>query len=179
MTACPCAHPAPEPRGTGDVGPSVAERARTVATRPAATASAPGVQCSRLLAHAVTAAQVLLVVPSDGDLASTEGDELRHEVPVDGGSWLAAAAYGGDDPHTPGAPVFAHTTPLYVDVAGRRVARASSAAWCLDALDALEGLVTAEGRLDPERRTEQLGDLVAVVDRARAFYRGIAEPPAP
>jgi hypothetical protein len=96
-------------------------------------------------------------------------------VTADSGSWLAAAAHGGDDPHTLGAPVFAHTSPVYVDVAGRRVARASSARWCLQALDALVALVTAEGRFDPARRPEQLGDLVAVVDRARAFYRGVAE----
>lgn len=51
--------------------PASAERARTVAARPTATVSAPGVQCSRLLAHAVTdMGQVLLVVPSGGDLAT-------------------------------------------------------------------------------------------------------------
>jgi hypothetical protein len=71
MTTCPCAQPFPERPGTSVVRPTPAERARTVATRPTATVSAPGVQCSRLLAHAVTeAAQVLLVVPSHGDLAA-------------------------------------------------------------------------------------------------------------
>jgi hypothetical protein len=47
-----------------------AERARTVAGRSTATASAPGVPCSRVLAHAVTGnGQVLLVVPADGPFA--------------------------------------------------------------------------------------------------------------
>jgi hypothetical protein len=117
----------------------------------------------------------LVLYGPDGEVAATTGDELRHVVTADRGSWLAAAAHGGDDPHTLGAPVFAHTSPVYVDVAGRSVARATSARWCLRALDALEALVTAEGQFDPARRGEQLGDLVAVVDQARAFYRGVAE----
>jgi hypothetical protein len=121
----------------------------------------------------------LVLYGPDGELAATTtGDELRHVVTADRGTWLAAAAHGGNDPHTLGAPVFAHTSPVYVDVAGRRAARASSARWCLRALDALVALVSAEGRFDPARRREQLGDLVAVVDRARAFYRGVAEEAA-
>jgi hypothetical protein len=111
----------------------------------------------------------------DGDLATTTGDVLDHEVVVgDGGLWLAAAAYGGDDPYTPGAPVFAHTSPVYVDVGGHRVARADAARWCLDLLGRLEALVTEHGRFDPARRAEQLGDLVTVIGRAREVYAQVA-----
>ena len=61
----------PEPGAAVEVRPSHAERARTVATRATATVSAADVRCSRLPAHAVTdAGQFLLVVPSDGDLAT-------------------------------------------------------------------------------------------------------------
>jgi hypothetical protein len=71
MTTCPCAQPSPEPGAAVEVRPSPAERARTVATRASATVSAADVRCSRLPAHAVTdAGQFLLVVPSDGDLAT-------------------------------------------------------------------------------------------------------------
>ncbi|MGH3587019.1 MAG: CehA/McbA family metallohydrolase, partial [Pseudonocardia sp.] len=112
----------------------------------------------------------------DGDLATTGADVLEHEVVVgDGGLWLAAAAYGGDDPYTLGAPVFAHTSPVYVDVAGRRVARAAAAHWCLGLLDHLESLATAHGRFDPARRPEQLGALLEVINQARSFYRTVAE----
>jgi hypothetical protein len=107
----------------------------------------------------------------DGELATTAADELHREITVDGPLWLAAAAYGGDDPHTLGAPVFAHTSPVYVDVDGRRVARAASARWCLTALDGLERLVHEHGRFDPEHREEQLGDLMAVITQARSVYR--------
>ncbi len=112
-------------------------------------------------------------------LAAADGAELTADVPVTAGTWLAAAAYGGDDEHTLGAPVFAHTSPVYVDVAGRRVAVPASARWCLAALDALEALVTAEGRFDPARREEQLGALRAVVERARSVYRAVAGDPEP
>ena len=65
-------HPAPERRpDTDGLRPCAAERARTVATRAAATVCASGVEGGRLLAHGVTAAgQVLLVVPREGELAT-------------------------------------------------------------------------------------------------------------
>ena len=108
----------------------------------------------------------------DGVLATGAG-ELEHEVTVDGGLWLAAAAHGDTDPHTVGAPVFAHTTPVYVDVDGQRVGRAASARWCLRLLDGVEELAAEHGRFDPGQRERQLGDLIAVLDRARAFYRSV------
>jgi hypothetical protein len=106
-------------------------------------------------------------------LASGAG-ELEHEVTVDGGLWLAAAAHGDSDPHTVGAPVFAHTSPVYVDFAARRVGRAASALWCLRLLDGVEELAAEQGRFPPGQRERQLGDLIAVLEQARAFYRGVS-----
>ena len=42
--------------------------------------------------------------PRAGRRAAAGVGELEHEVTVDGGLWLAAAAYGDTDPHTVGAP---------------------------------------------------------------------------
>jgi hypothetical protein len=116
--------------------------------------------------------QLVLYGP-DGVLASGAG-ELEHELTIDDGLWLAAAAHGGSDPHTVGAPVFAHTTPVYVDVDGRRVARAASARWCLGLLDSLQELAAEQGRFDPGEKDRQFGDLKAVLDRARSFYREVS-----
>ena len=72
MPTCP-SRPAPEPHrpDLADLRPGPAERARTVAARTGATVCAPGVESSRVLAHAITAAdQVLVAVPAQGDLAS-------------------------------------------------------------------------------------------------------------
>ena len=63
--------PAPEPPRSdlSALHPTAAERARTVAARAGATVCAPGVESSRVLAHAITGAdQFLLAVPSGGDL---------------------------------------------------------------------------------------------------------------
>src|SRR3954468_11243581 len=60
--------------------PTSAERARTVAGRPAAAVCAAGIDGSRVLGHATTAdGQVLLVVPTDGEVctavrSSADGD---------------------------------------------------------------------------------------------------------
>jgi hypothetical protein len=116
----------------------------------------------------------LVLYGPDGELAATAGDVLEHELPVDRGLWLAAAAHGGSDPHTPGAPVFAHTSPVYVDVDGHRVGRPASARWCLRLLDGVARLAAEQGRFDPGDRERQLGDLVDVLDRARVFYRAVA-----
>jgi hypothetical protein len=40
-------------------------------------------------------------------------------------------------------------------------------------LDGLQSLVTQHGRFDPHNRERQLGDLVAVLDRARQVYRAV------
>ena len=72
-----------------------------------------------------------------------------------------------------GAPVFAHTSPVYVDVDGHRVARAASAPWCLRQLDVLQELAQEQGLFDPGERERQFGDLVAVLDQGRAFYRAV------
>jgi hypothetical protein len=63
---------------------------------------------------------------------------------------------------------------VYVDVAGQRVTRAADARWCLALLDGLERFVGEHGHFDPATRSAHLGDLVAVLDEARAFYRRAA-----
>lgn len=118
----------------------------------------------------------LVLYGPDGELASTPGALLEHEMVPDDGVWLAAAAHGGqDDPHTVGAPVFAHTSPVWVDVEGRGVARAASARWCLALLDGVHELATEHGRFDPHEHDRQLGDLDDVLDRARTYYRAVAD----
>lgn len=117
----------------------------------------------------------LVLYGADGELATGAGGVLEHEPAVHDATWLAVAARGvPDDPYTPGAPVFAHTSPVWVDVDGRRVARPDAARWCLALLDGVQDLAVEHGRFDPARRDAQFGDLVRVLDRARAFYRGIA-----
>lgn len=61
----------PVPGPSSDPRPTVAERARTVAGRPAAAVCAAGIDGSRVLAHATTAGgQVLVIVPTDGEVCT-------------------------------------------------------------------------------------------------------------
>ncbi len=121
-------------------------------------------------------AEHLTLVGPDGVMA--EGDatsELRFETTVEGPTWIAAVARGTSHPNTLDESVLAHTSPVYVDVAGRRVARAADARWCLEFLDSLERLVDEHGHFDPTTRDDHFGDLVAVLDQARSFYRQVAK----
>jgi len=63
--------------------------------------------------------------------------------------------------------------PIVGEPAPSRVARRASARWCLRQLDLLQELAQEQGRFDPAERERQFGDLVAVLDRARAFYRSV------
>jgi hypothetical protein len=117
----------------------------------------------------------LTIVGPDGAIATDAADgELALTTTVEGPMWIAAVARGGSHPNTLDQSVFAHTSPVYVDVAGRRVARSADAEWCLTTLDRLEELVAEHGRFEQATRTAHLGDLRAVIEQARAFYRDVA-----
>lgn len=120
-------------------------------------------------------AEQLTIVGPDGVLATGDAaEELRLATTLDGPTWIAAAARGPGHPNTLDQSVFAHTSPVYVDVAGRRVARAADARWCLEFLDTLERFVGEHGHFEPATRAARFGDFVAVLDEARAFYRDVA-----
>jgi hypothetical protein len=105
---------------------------------------------------------------------SDAASELRLETAVEGPTWIAAAARGGGHPDTLDRSVLAHTSPVYVDVAGARVARAADARWCLGLLDRLERFVGEHGHFEPPTRAARFGDLAEVLDRARSFYHRVA-----
>jgi hypothetical protein len=87
--------------------------------------------------------------------------------------WLCAVARGPGHPSVLGPVVFAHTSPVWVEVGGRSVRRPASARWLLDWLDRFEALVGEHGRFADDG---QRAELAGVVDRARAVYRAIAGP---
>jgi hypothetical protein len=123
----------------------------------------------------------LELVGPDGVLARAEaGGEatpaIDTAVEVDGSTWLCAVARGPGHPSVLGPVVFAHTSPVWVEVAGRPVRRPASARWLLDWLDRFEALLGEHGRFADDA---QRAEVVAVVDRARRWYRAIADDPPP
>ena len=122
-------------------------------------------------------AERLTLVGPDGVLAEGDAaDELQFTTTLqDGPLWIAAVARGSGHPNTLDRSVLAHTSPVYVDVAGQRVSRAAAAHWCLDFLNTLEQFVDTHGHFDVATRSAHFGDFVAVLDEARRFYRRVAE----
>jgi hypothetical protein len=103
-------------------------------------------------------------------LVGPDGEITGDEVVVDGPTWIAAVARGPADDRVLDASVFAHTTAVYVDVGGRRVARERDARWCLEYLDRLAELAAQHGRFE---HAGQRQDLMDVLEQARAYYRRV------
>jgi hypothetical protein len=121
-------------------------------------------------------AETLTLAGPDGIIAEGDADsDLRLETLVEGPTWLSAIARGAGHPNTLDESVLAHTSPVYVDVAGRRVGRVADARWCLELLDQLERFVAEHGHFSPATREERFGDLLMALDEARSFYRTVAE----
>jgi hypothetical protein len=101
--------------------------------------------------------------------------ELAIDVDVEARDplWLCAVARGPGHPSVLGPVVFAHTSPVWVEVGGRPVRRPASARWLLGWLDRFEALLDGHGRFADDG---QRAELAAVADRARAVYRDIAGP---
>ena len=97
-----------------------------------------------------------------------EGGRFQAQVEIVEPTFVVAVATGPMSPDILGWYAYAHTSPIYVDVLGVRVARAEDALWCLDWLDEFESLVRRAGRFDEDR---QLRDIVEVIDEAREYYR--------
>jgi hypothetical protein len=116
----------------------------------------------------------------DGALAAAAGGgaaaAIDTTVAVDDSAWLCAVARGPAHPSVLGPVVFAHTSPVWVEVGGRPVRRPASARWLLDWLDRFEALLGEHGRFaDPTQRA----DVAAVVDQARHIYRALAGDSGP
>jgi hypothetical protein len=116
--------------------------------------------------------ETLVLVGSQGEIATATGPDVEMELPVTEPGWVAAMARGSSHREVLGPTVFAHTSPVYIDLEGRRVACPESARWCLDWLERVEHLAAEKGNFVDQ---SQLDDLIAVLDRARLFYRSINE----
>ncbi|MFI0348828.1 CehA/McbA family metallohydrolase [Actinomadura sp. 9N407] len=106
---------------------------------------------------------------ADGVVAEGPPHELTAELTVGEPTYLVAVASGPAHArsfHHTG--VYAHTSPVYIDVDGHHVAREADVQWCLDYLDALEELLRTQARLESPG---QLSDHLALLDEARTVYR--------
>ena len=122
----------------------------------------------------------LELVGPDGVLAAAEAGggappAIDAEVEAADSLWLCAVARGPGHPSVLGPVVFAHTSPVWVEVGGRPVRRPASARWLLDWLDRFEALLGEHGRFADDGQRDEV---VAVIVQARDWYRGIAGDPS-
>jgi hypothetical protein len=116
----------------------------------------------------------LSIIGPDGVLAETTDDQLQVAVDVTASTWIAATALeAGTGRRLLDRVARAHTTPVYVDVADARVARADDALWSLALIDGLENLIREHAALSPETRDERRRDYGQLLDEARDYYRGV------
>jgi hypothetical protein len=91
------------------------------------------------------------------------------ELRVDAPTYVVAEVLCDPHPRTLTATGYALTSPVYVDVAGKQVARQEDVRWCLEWLDGLENLIRQHGRL---ASPYQFGDHMSLLQQARAVYHG-------
>lgn len=110
----------------------------------------------------------LIIRTAAGTLAEGPPPQLTAELAADEPTYVVAIAEGGPHPRSLFTHVYAHTSPVYVKVDGRDVAREEDLHWCLEWLDRLEELIRTRVRLENEG---QLDDYLALLGRARDVYR--------
>ena len=170
--------------------PTVAERARTVAGRPAAAVCAAGIDGSRVLAHATTAeGQVLVVVPTggevctavrgsaDGDLAAllmvTDHAPVPLREPVRAQVWLSGWLTPVPEADQRAAALaFAEVSP-----AGALLDVGSTASLLrLDLAEVVLGECGTVTELDPEDYLAASPDPLAQVESAALQHLDVAHP---
>ncbi|MEO3867703.1 CehA/McbA family metallohydrolase [Nonomuraea sp. B12E4] len=100
------------------------------------------------------------------------GDEqltVTASFQVDAPTYVVAEVLCDPHPRTLTSTGYALTSPVYVDVNGRHVARREDVLWCLEWLDLLEDLIRQHARLVSPY---QFGDHMSLLEQARAVYRG-------
>ncbi|MFJ2032027.1 CehA/McbA family metallohydrolase [Streptosporangium sp. NPDC087985] len=105
---------------------------------------------------------------ADGVLAEGPPGELTAELAVTDPTYVVALATGGPHERTLTRGAYAHTSPVYLDLGGRHVAREADIRWCLEWLDGMEEVLRQEGTFET---AGQLGDHLELIERAREVYR--------
>ncbi|MFD2356631.1 CehA/McbA family metallohydrolase [Nonomuraea ferruginea] len=113
--------------------------------------------------------ETLEIRTADGVVAQGPPGRLTATLTAGEPTYVVAVATGGPHPRAfHGSGAYAHTSPVYLNVAGTRVARPEDVRWCLDWLDRLEEVLRESGVFATK---DQYDDHVALYDRARQVYR--------
>jgi hypothetical protein len=121
----------------------------------------------------IQSGQVVAKLPlAKDDLAAT----LEQVIAVDRSSWLALRASGPGHPDSAVPALFAHTSPIYVEVGGAPIRSRADAKSFLTWIDELSLLVRARDRIPTAALRRQVE---SQLDAARAVYGRIGREGAP
>ncbi len=81
--------------------------------------------------------------------------------------WIGLRALGAGHALVFGGPLFAHTSPVYVDVAGAPLADPSAAAYFVEWIDRLIAMCSSDGRYPDDASRDEVISLFA---SAREVY---------
>lgn len=96
--------------------------------------------------------------------------ELEKRIPLNRSGWLALRVSGPSVPDVKGEAVYAHTSPIYVSVAGKPAGSAEDARYLLQWIDKLWTTVQERDRIPGEQRK---AEIAAEVEQARKYYQDI------
>jgi TolB protein len=94
------------------------------------------------------------------------------ELPIDRSSWVALRVRGPDDPTVFDGPAWAHTSPVYVAVAGKRVASRPDAEFFVNWIDQMLQVVAARNRYE---NAENRREVEALFRRAQDEFRKMVD----
>jgi hypothetical protein len=94
-----------------------------------------------------------------GDRAAPQVRRLEVEVPIERSGWIALRVRGPDCPIVFDGPPWAHTSPVYVKVAGKRMTSREDCEYFADWIEQMLRVVAARDRfanVDDRRQVESL-----------------------
>lgn len=104
--------------------------------------------------------------------SSFEMIDLSQNIKLDRSGWLALRVSGPPVADVKGEAVYAHTSPIYVTVAGKPAGSAEDARFFLQWIDRHWAIVQDRDRIPGEERKREVQ---AEVDQARKYYQGIID----
>jgi len=94
---------------------------------------------------------------------------IETEIEVERSGWIALRAAGPPNERSMMRPMGAHTSPVYVEIAGRPAASAKDAAFFVEWIDRLEADLKKRDRIP----ADEVSEVMAHLERAREVYRKI------
>ena len=107
-----------------------------------------------------------------GDPAGLRVRRLDVELPIGRSSWIALRVRGPESPLVFDGPVWAHTSPVYVKVAGQRIASRQDAEYFVDWIEQMLRVVDARNRFASVENRRQVESLFR---RAQDEFRKLAD----